>query len=124
MLKVLSAVISGLEVSYANYGLGGMASAFQVLEIAHTHYWTKDLETSMGLDTTTTSSSMENLKSPDSLPPEYMLQGQPASRKSSQTSGVSSVSAYSGQLLRNAMLQQTPNLSKRMTILTNQNFKI
>lgn len=100
MLKVLLAVCSGLEVSYSNYGLGGMASAFQVLEIAHTHYWTKDLEASMGLDTmaTTTSSSMENLKSPDSLPPEYLLQGQPSSRKSSQTSGVSSVSAYSGGL--------------------------
>lgn len=95
MLKVLGAVISGLEVSYANYGLGGMASAFQVLEIAHTHYWTKDLENDtlgLGLDTTaatTNSSSMENLKSPDSLPPDYMLQGQPASRKSSQTSSVS-----------------------------------
>lgn len=95
MLKVLGAVISGLEVSYANYGLGGMASAFQVLEIAHTHYWTKDLESegmsTLGLDSTantTTSSSMENLKSPDSLPPEYLLQGQPPSRKSSQTSSL------------------------------------
>ncbi|XP_034242501.1 MAP kinase-activating death domain protein isoform X3 [Thrips palmi] len=94
MLKVLGAVVSGLEVSYANYGLGGMASAFQVLEIAHTHYWTKDMESegmsTLGLDTTanTTSSSMENLKSPDSLPPEYLLQGQPPSRKSSQTSSL------------------------------------
>lgn len=25
----------------ANYGVGGMSSAFQVLEISHTHFWTK-----------------------------------------------------------------------------------
>ncbi|CAM1324954.1 MADD (predicted) [Pycnogonum litorale] len=41
MLKLLQAVIAGLEVTFANQGLGGMASAFQVLEIAHTHYWAK-----------------------------------------------------------------------------------
>ena len=43
MLKVLQAVVHGLEVTYSNYGLGGMASAFQLHEIAHTHYWTKEL---------------------------------------------------------------------------------
>lgn len=43
MLKILQAVVHGLEVTYSNYGLGGMASAFQLCEIAHTHYWTKDL---------------------------------------------------------------------------------
>lgn len=43
MLKVVQAVVHGLEVTYSNYGLGGMASAFQLCEIAHTHYWTKDL---------------------------------------------------------------------------------
>lgn len=50
MLKVIQAIVTGLEVTYANYGLGGMASAFQVLEIAHTHYWTKDLTDPAGLD--------------------------------------------------------------------------
>jgi len=30
MLKILQLLISGLEHSYANRGLGGMASAFQV----------------------------------------------------------------------------------------------
>lgn len=39
MAKLLSAIIYGLEQTYANNGLGGMASAFQLLEIAHTHYW-------------------------------------------------------------------------------------
>lgn len=43
MLKVLLAVVHGLEQTYSNFGLGGMASAFQLCEIAHTHYWTKDI---------------------------------------------------------------------------------
>lgn len=46
MLKVLQALVHGLEVTYGNYGLGGMASAFQLCEIAHTHYWTKELSES------------------------------------------------------------------------------
>lgn len=43
LLTVLQAIVKGLEQTYSNNGLGGMASVFQVLEIAHTHYWTKDL---------------------------------------------------------------------------------
>ena len=43
MLKLLKEVIAGLEVTYMNFGLGGMSSAFQVLEISHTHYWSRDL---------------------------------------------------------------------------------
>lgn len=39
MAKLLTAIVYGLEQTYANNGLGGMASAFQLLEIAHTHYW-------------------------------------------------------------------------------------
>jgi len=42
MAKLLNAIIHGLEQTYANNGLGGMASAFQLLEIAHTHYWIRD----------------------------------------------------------------------------------
>ncbi len=38
MSKLLIFIINGLEHTYANNGLGGMASAFQLLEIAHTHY--------------------------------------------------------------------------------------
>lgn len=53
MLKVLLAVVHGLEVTYANFGLGGMASAFQLNEIAHTHYWTKDLSEAPGTDAVT-----------------------------------------------------------------------
>ncbi|KAG8035487.1 hypothetical protein G9C98_006933 [Cotesia typhae] len=43
MLMCLQAVASGLAHTYNNYGLGGMASVFQLMEIAHTHYWSKDL---------------------------------------------------------------------------------
>lgn len=46
MLKALLAIIHGLEVSFSNQCGGGLASAFQVLEIAHTHYWAKDLSMS------------------------------------------------------------------------------
>jgi len=44
MSKLLTLIIYGLEQTYANNGLGGMASAFQLLEIAHTHYWMPDNE--------------------------------------------------------------------------------
>lgn len=37
------AIISGLEHTIQNHGLGGMASAYMVLEIAHTHYWARDI---------------------------------------------------------------------------------
>ncbi|CAF2650409.1 unnamed protein product [Rotaria sp. Silwood2] len=40
--NILRAVIQGLEVTFENNGVGGMASTFQLLEIAHTHYWIKD----------------------------------------------------------------------------------
>lgn len=42
MLKCIQAIAHGLEVTYTNFGLGGMASVFQLTEIAHTHYWSKD----------------------------------------------------------------------------------
>ena len=42
MTNILRAVIQGLEATFDNNGVGGMASTFQLLEIAHTHYWLKD----------------------------------------------------------------------------------
>ncbi|KAG5872380.1 hypothetical protein JTB14_013571 [Gonioctena quinquepunctata] len=79
MLKVMQAIVHGLEVTYSNYGLGGMASAFQLCEIAHTHYWTKDLN-EYGQDLTESSSP----RSPQS--PRFSLQSSDweTSRKSSQ----------------------------------------
>lgn len=55
-LKLLQAVVSGLDVTFNNYGLGGMASAYQVLEIAHTHYYTKEPEARLDTGTNTTAS--------------------------------------------------------------------
>ncbi|XP_059150887.1 MAP kinase-activating death domain protein-like isoform X3 [Physella acuta] len=42
MLSLLKAIIHGLGHTINNHGLGGMASAYMVLEIAHTHYWARD----------------------------------------------------------------------------------
>ena len=42
LLKVILAIVHGLEVSVANSCIGGVASAFHALEIAHTHYWTRE----------------------------------------------------------------------------------
>lgn len=41
MLKVLLTIVHGLEISISNYGVGGLSSAFHLLEISHTHFWTK-----------------------------------------------------------------------------------
>nr|XP_014294410.1 MAP kinase-activating death domain protein isoform X5 [Halyomorpha halys] len=93
MLKVIQAIVTGLEITYANYGLGGMASAFQVLEIAHTHYWTKDLSDPAGLESAMLSQSpspygsRENLHSPSSPSSPVPSNYADTSRKSSQTGG-------------------------------------
>ena len=42
LVSVLKAVIAGLEHSYEYHTPGGMASAFAVLELAHTHYFGKE----------------------------------------------------------------------------------
>ncbi|XP_050410636.1 MAP kinase-activating death domain protein isoform X2 [Patella vulgata] len=42
MLAMLKAIIHGLERTFQNHGLGGAASAYMVLEIAHTHYWYRE----------------------------------------------------------------------------------
>ncbi|XP_076200612.1 MAP kinase-activating death domain protein isoform X21 [Aptenodytes patagonicus] len=44
MLDLLKCTVLSLEQSYANAGLGGMASVFGLLEIAHTHYYNKEPE--------------------------------------------------------------------------------
>ncbi|XP_069750425.1 MAP kinase-activating death domain protein isoform X2 [Narcine bancroftii] len=42
MLDLLKCCVASLEHSYSNAGLGGMASVFTLLEIAHTHYYHKE----------------------------------------------------------------------------------
>ncbi|KAF5295593.1 hypothetical protein FQR65_LT10396 [Abscondita terminalis] len=91
ILKVLLAVVHGLEHTYSNYGLGGMASAFQLQEIAHTHYWSKELTDSAAVDSSHLLSSQgsspigsrENLTSPQS-PRMVATPDWDGSRKSSQ----------------------------------------
>ncbi|XP_058815433.1 MAP kinase-activating death domain protein isoform X2 [Topomyia yanbarensis] len=73
-LKCLLAITHGLENTVSNFGLGGMASVFQMMEIAHTHYWSKDLtdnttDISQSLFSSRSVSPMgsrENLRSPQS----------------------------------------------------------
>ncbi|XP_053682478.1 MAP kinase-activating death domain protein isoform X1 [Sabethes cyaneus] len=73
-LKCLLAITHGLENTVGNFGLGGMASVFQMMEIAHTHYWSKDLtDNTADMPTSLLSSrsvspmgSRENLRSPQS----------------------------------------------------------
>ncbi|XP_059059964.1 MAP kinase-activating death domain protein [Achroia grisella] len=76
MLKVLQAVVHGLEHTYSNFGLGGMASVFQLAEMAHTHYWSKELAALDGagaalldfrhdLDTPSSSPSSRKSSQPD-----------------------------------------------------------
>ncbi|XP_067637993.1 MAP kinase-activating death domain protein isoform X3 [Eurosta solidaginis] len=73
MLKCLLAVTVGFEVTYSNFGLGGMASIFQMMEIAHTHYWSKEFHETTEMSSSLLSShvaspmgSRENLRSPSS----------------------------------------------------------
>ena len=42
MLSVLKAIAHGLGHTINNHGLGGMASGYMLLEMAHTHYWARD----------------------------------------------------------------------------------
>ena len=83
VLKVLLAAISGLEVSLNNFGVGGMSSAFRLLEISHTHFWSKDLLDNVqhglsGLSSTEASQygSRDNLErdssNPESLASSYV----------------------------------------------------
>ncbi|XP_046673875.1 MAP kinase-activating death domain protein isoform X5 [Homalodisca vitripennis] len=115
MLTVLQAIVKGLEQTYSNNGLGGMASVFQVLEIAHTHYWTKDLaegglDASMLSQSSSPFGSRENLRSPQSpssspVPFHYPPD---TSRKSSQASAFGESSGIYGQN-PSVRLVQDPN---------------
>lgn len=84
VLKCLQAVTCGLEQTYANFGLGGMASVFSMMEISHTHYWTKEINDGSEMSASMLSSqsvspaeSKENLKSSPPSPSD------PSSRKNS-----------------------------------------
>lgn len=54
--KVLQCCVQGLEQSYTSSGASGLASTLHILEIAHTHHWAKEIET-----TTTPGSGTQSL---------------------------------------------------------------
>ncbi|XP_020810085.1 MAP kinase-activating death domain protein isoform X3 [Drosophila serrata] len=73
MLKCVQAIAGGLDVTFGNFGLGGMASVFQLMEVAHTHYWSKEIHEGSDMSSSLLSShaaspmgSRENLRSPSS----------------------------------------------------------
>ncbi|XP_044750082.1 MAP kinase-activating death domain protein isoform X3 [Coccinella septempunctata] len=66
MAKIVLAIVHGLEVTYENYGLGGMASVFQLHEVAHTHYWSRDMTDYSTSGDFTQSSSPRSPQSPRS----------------------------------------------------------
>ncbi|XP_055617610.1 MAP kinase-activating death domain protein isoform X2 [Toxorhynchites rutilus septentrionalis] len=90
-LKCLLAITHGLENTVANFGLGGMASVFQMMEIAHTHFWSKDLsDNTTDMPTSLMSSrsvspmgSRENLRSPQSPAEPTEWSPAPGGRKNS-----------------------------------------
>lgn len=61
MLKLINAVVAGLEVTYNSFGVGGMSSAFQALEISHTHYWSRDLSDPQVLELSGGSSALSQV---------------------------------------------------------------
>uniref|UniRef100_A0A8C3ICV2 MAP kinase-activating death domain protein n=1 Tax=Chrysemys picta bellii TaxID=8478 RepID=A0A8C3ICV2_CHRPI len=109
MLDLLKCTVSSLEQSYANAGLGGMASVFGLLEIAHTHYYNKGVKHFFDLGETdekksqisadsglslTSGSQKSDLDSVASAGPAVMI------RSTSQDSEVSTVvSNSSGETL-------------------------
>lgn len=125
MLKCLLAAAHGLDATYGNYGLGGMASVFQLMEIAHTHFWSKDLaEAAAGGGCVAPSSSStggadlgaslmssrsvspmgsrENLRSPQS-PTAVADWGPPgSSRKNSMAAGDGAAAAMMAMVTRRA----------------------
>ncbi|XP_052758344.1 MAP kinase-activating death domain protein isoform X3 [Galleria mellonella] len=82
MLKVLQAVVHGLEHTYSNFGLGGMASVFQLAEMAHTHYWSKELAALDGAGASAAAAAAALLDYRHDL--DTPSSSSPSSRKSSQ----------------------------------------
>lgn len=65
MLKLLNAVVTGLDQSYTHMGTGGMASVFCALEMAHTHYWAKETtEDGKGESSLTSTASVSQVTTP------------------------------------------------------------
>lgn len=123
MLKCLLAVAHGLEVTYNNFGLGGMASVFQLMEIAHTHYWSKDLsETSEQASTSMVSShagspteSRENLHSPMSPDGSRRSSLLGFSRRTSAAHDEADQKQSTSEMFKDMLTQKRNNLLSKLT---------
>ncbi|NXC12797.1 MADD protein, partial [Corythaeola cristata] len=73
MLDLLKCTVLSLEQSYANAGLGGMASVFGLLEIAHTHYYNKGKRSVYENTVLSRSLWMASLPSSVSTPPHSLV---------------------------------------------------
>ncbi|BFZ04225.1 hypothetical protein BsWGS_07264 [Bradybaena similaris] len=77
MLSLIKCIIHGLGHTINNHGLGGMASAYIVLEVAHTHYWQRDLsnrsDTSFTPERMSPHESHESLESPSHKMPDEII---------------------------------------------------
>lgn len=90
ILKCLQAITYGLEQTYANFGLGGMASVFSLMEIAHTHYWTKEINEGSEMSSSMFSSqSLSPSESKDNMNRSPQSESGVNSRKASFNSDVS-----------------------------------
>jgi hypothetical protein len=129
LLRVTMAIIHGLEASMGNAGVGGLGSAFQVLEIAHTHFWTKDMLDSMEMGlmpsagpTAPTSreaspfGSRESLAGPGSLEVPHRP-GDARSRTSSQEDREPGDGSSTAEILRELIQQKKHLLLGRLSSL-------
>lgn len=64
MLRLCLAMISGLEQSYMHNKLVGMASVFSILEVAYTHYWTREPASTPSCATATGTGSTNHSRRP------------------------------------------------------------
>ena len=120
MSKLLTLIIHGLEQTYANNGLGGMASAFQLLEICHTHYWVHGTEVNQGQGGQGKSAdgTMSPMSENSNSPYESKENLSSLAQTTSQAHGISATSSSSVHGLN--LISSTPQQSTQ----ANQNFHI
>lgn len=102
MIRICSAIVSGLEQSYMHNKLVGMASVFSLLELAHTHYWTREPAHENRSTGTGTSSrgSLNNSSSLLDINEEIDRDKVNMSNRSSEVSGVHQDSRRSSQSIQ------------------------
>lgn len=122
MLKLLGGVIFGLEQSFLHNGSGGMASTSNILEMAHTHYWAKDVNDDLAMKgdaSAATTASVSQATSPFGSGENLKLSGegdQPVSRKPSDASGSSTLEGLAkSDVVQHVINAKKNNLLSRLT---------